>query len=152
MNNQSGRSLIELIGVMAIGGVMAAGAIGIYTSVHNEQRRAIAAVTMQDMVQNIKLLMESHGSYEGISIDYLVKAGALRNTDAPIGDKNWSVTPTLNGTGFMINLVGLSMGDCDYFETAIPSWATTVRINGNDFDGADNCFSSKTNNVTFIIE
>ena len=152
MNNQSGRSLIELIGVMAIGGVMTAGAIGIYTSVHNEQRRAVAATVLQEIAQNTKLLMESRGTYDGVSVDYLVKAGALKNTDAPIGDANWSVTPTLDGTGFMINLNGLSMGDCDYFETAIPTWAETVRINGNDFDGSDNCFASKINQVSFIVK
>lgn len=151
MKEQLGRSLIEVIAVVAIAGVMAAGAIGTYAMIRNNQMRSIASATLQQIASDSKLLMSMRGSYAGISVDYLIKSGALDSSAAPIGGSGWSVTPTLDDGGFSINLVGLSRGECEYFATAPARWATRVVINGYDAD-APQCFSSSTNNVSFIVE
>lgn len=153
MREQSGRSLIEVIGVLAITAVMSAGAIGIYNSVHSTQKRTIAAAELEQVAKNVKILMEARGTYEGVSVDYLIKAGALNRADSPIGGE-WSITAELLSPAFSINLTELSEGDCDYFATAAPAWATHVRVNGYDYDSDQDshCFSSHTNQISFIVE
>ncbi len=152
MREQSGRSLIELIGVMAIGAVMMAGAIGMYNVVRDNHAKTVAAAELEEIVKNTKLLMEMRGDYNGLSVDYLIAAGALNNSDAPIGDDNWSINPTIDGTGFEIKLNGLSFSQCAYFTTAIPKWATSVVVNGVSENPSAGCFSSQTNQLKFIIE
>ena len=103
MKNESGRSLIEVIGVMAITGVMTVAALGIYNMIRANQVRNIAIAEVKQIAENTKILLEMRGTYEGVSVDYLIKAGALKSNNAPIGGENWSVTPSFDGTSFSIN-------------------------------------------------
>ena len=149
MTEQSGRSLVEIIGVMAVGAVMTVSAIGVYNMIRNNQVRTIAAAELKQVVENTKLLLGARGSYNGLSVEYLIKAGALSSDRAPLGD-TWSVEPSIDGLSFSITLNGLSTGECEYFITAVPSWATRVVANGYDADNAtDACFTTNTNQVVF---
>lgn len=150
MKHESGRSLIEMVGVMAIAGVMTAGAFGVYKMIRDTQLRTIAAAELQEIVKNTKLLMSIRDNYDGVSVNYLIKAGALSSARAPIGGDNWSITS--NGETFSINLVDLGHGECDYFTTAIPTWAKSVTVNGFTADATDHCFSTATNRISFIVE
>ncbi len=150
MKTESGRSLIEVVGVLVIGTLMAAAAIGTYATVRNNQMRNIAAATLEQIASDVKLLMELRGDYTGVSVDYLIKAGALKNDDAPLGGDTWSITAPVDGKSFSINLVGLSSGECGYFSVAKPQWATRVEINGYSTDGI--CLSSGGNQISFIVE
>ena len=153
MKSESGRSLIEIIGVLAIGAVMAVAVVRMYGQIRASQTRAIASNQLEQIVKNVKLLTGARGSYAGVSIDYLVMAGALASTRSPIGDDDWSITPGYDEKTFSINLTGLSSGECGYFATKKNSWATTILINGYDVaNGAPNCFSTNTNQVSFIVE
>lgn len=152
MREQSGRSLIELIGFMAIVSVMTVSSVKIYNTVRKNQIRTIANAELNQLVENTKLLMENYGSYEGLSIDYLIKAGALKNNQAPIGDDGWSIVPSVDGKSFSINLVNLSSGDCNYFSATLPKWANNMLVNGFETTSTNNCFDSSTNQVSFIVE
>ena len=153
MKSESGRSLIEIIGVLAIGAVMAVAAVKMYGQIRASQTRALASTTLEKIAKDVKLLTGARGSYAGLSVDYLVMAGALSSTRAPIGDDGWSITPGYDEKTFSINLTGLSSGECGYFATKKNSWATTILINGYAVtDGAPNCFSTNTNQVSFIVE
>ncbi len=152
MKHESGRSLIEVIGVLAIAGIMTAAAIAMYSVIRNNQTRKIASAQMEQMVSDAKLLMEMRGDYTGISVDYLIKAGALKSDAAPIGTNDWSIVATTNGAGFAINLTGLTKGECDYFTTAIPTWAAAILVNGFETDLGSQCFSSATNQISFIVQ
>ncbi len=152
MKAESGRSLIEVIGVLAVTGLMTVGAMGAYKIVHSGQERKIAEATMEQIARDTKTLMEMRGDYTGISVDYLIKAGALDSDAAPLGGADWNVVASADGKSFSINLVDLSEGECDYFETSVPKWANAVLINGYELDGNDYCFSSATNQISFIVE
>ena len=99
MIQERGASMIEIIGVLAIAGLMSAAAIGMYNVIRNNQARKIASTEMEQIVRNTKLLMEMRGDYTGLSVQYLVDAGALANKYAPIGGDDWSVVATDDGTG-----------------------------------------------------
>lgn len=153
MREQSGRTLIEVIGVLVIACMMSVSAIGIYNSIRNSQKRTIAAAELEQIAQNTKLLMKIRGDYSGLSVDYLIKAGALKNNDAPIGDKNWSVTPSTDGKSFSITINELTSGECDFFATKKISWASKIMVNGiEQTPESDNCFSSRTNQISFLVE
>lgn len=152
INSQSGRSLIEIIGVIAIAGVMTAASITAFSTIRNNQTRTIASAQLQEIARDVKILMEMRGTYDGVSVNYLVKSGALTSDAAPIGDSDWSVTATNNGAAFAINLTGLSSGECQYFAIHTPKWAKSVVVNGYESNNGDACFSSATNRVSFTVE
>ncbi len=152
MNNQSGRSLIEVIGVMAIAGMMTVGAVATYRAIRSNQIRTIASQELKQIAENTKILMEMRGSYEGVSVDYLVKAGALKTTNAPIGGNGWSVAPSIDGASFLINLVDLTNGECEYFVAANPNWAVKILVNGIETNSSGNCFGTNTNQVSFVVQ
>lgn len=152
MKQESGRSLIEIIGVLAIGAVISVAAVKMYGQIRATQTRTIVSSELEQLAKNIKLLTGARGSYAGLSVDYLVKAGALKSTTALIGGDGWSVQPSFDEKSFSINLVDLSSGECEYFAIKKQPWATTVLINGAESNGASNCFSTNTNQVSFIVE
>ncbi|MBR2012562.1 MAG: hypothetical protein IKA08_04870 [Alphaproteobacteria bacterium] len=153
MRYESGRSLIEIVGVIAIGTVMTAAAIGMYRTMRDNHVRNIADAELKQVASDVKMLMETRGDYTGVSVDYLIKSGALKSDKAPLGGDSWSVIASADGLSFSINLTELTQGECAYFSTALPTWATSVLINGYEIrDGFDSCFSTPTNQVSFIIE
>lgn len=152
MKTESGRSLIEVVGVLAISLAMTAGVIAMYNTVRSNQVRVIASNKMRDIAQDTKTLLGMRDTYDGVSVDYLIKAGALTSNKAPLGDDNWSITPSIDGKTFSINLNGLTNGECAYFANAIPTWATSLVVNGFETEVIQHCFSSNTNQISFIIE
>ena len=151
MKSESGRSLIEIIGVLAITALMTAAAIGIYNSIRHSQKNTIASAELRELAKNAKLLMGMRGDYSGISVDYLVKAGALHSDKAPIG-KTWSVDVGADPTTFTINLHGLSRGECDFFATVVPTWATEMFVNNYRIEESVTCFSNADNDISFTVQ
>lgn len=152
MKQESGASLIEIIGVLAIAGLMGGAAIAMYNVIRNNQVRKIASVELEQIAKDTNLLMGMRGDYNGVSVEYLVSAGALDNTNAPIGGNDWSITSINDGAGFSINLTQLSQGECEYFTTTMPKWATSITVNGFETDISANCFSTDTNQISFIVK
>jgi hypothetical protein len=150
MKYESGRSLIEIIGVLAITGVMTATAIGIYNSIRHNQKNTIATAELREVAKNTKLLMGMRGDYSGVSVEYLIKAGAIRSDKAPIG-KAWSVDVGSDPATFVINLHGLSHSECDFFATAVPNWATEMYVNKYRIDENITCFSNADNDISFTV-
>ncbi len=148
MKTESGRSLIEIIGVLAITAVMTAGAIAIYNSIRHNQKNTIAAATLREVAKDINMLMGMRGDYTGISVDYLVKAGALQTPNPPVG-RGWTIDVGIDRTTFVINLYGLTHGECDFFATAMPAWATDMYINGYKAEEVASCFTGTENNISF---
>lgn len=152
MHHESGRSLIEVIGIMAISAITLLSTMGLYNMIRHNQMRSIASTQLQQIARDVKMLMEMRGDYTGVSVDYLIKSGALTSDKAPLGGP-WSVTASVDGKSFSINLSDLSVGECDYFITAAPTWATQVIVNNvPSGDTADNCFSTNTNQISFVVQ
>lgn len=152
MKQEYGRSLIEIIGVLAIGALMSAATIAMYRQVRTTQIRTIATTELEKIVKDVKLLTGARGTYEGVSVEYLIKAGSLTSAKSPLGGENWSVSPSFDGTSFSINLTELSADECAYFSTKQPKWATSILINGYEIDETQHCFSTNTNQISFIVE
>ena len=152
MKSEYGRSLIEMLGVLAIGGVMTVAAYGTYNMLRTNQLRNFAVSEMEQIARNTKILLENRGNYSGISVDYLIKAGAITETDAPIGGNDWSITSGFDGKTFSINLTGLNHSDCVYFATKKIKWAKSVSVNKLENGGPEACLSLSTNFISINVE
>lgn len=151
MREQSGRSLIEIIGVLAIGAIMVSGTYAIYNSTNQKQKRLIAASEMENIATKTKTLLEYSG-YGPVSVDFLIESGALANDKAPAGGKDWSVTSNFDGTEFSINLVGLSYSECTYFTTKKLNWVTRITVNGYESDDSAYCLKTGDNIMSFFAQ
>ena len=149
---QSGRSMIEMLGILALAGVMAFGAFKLYQTLRARQTRITAEMELSDIASNAKLLFRGRGDYSNISLDYLVKAGAVPTNKSPIPNAELSVMSEELGKKFAIRLDGLSYGDCAYFATAKLDWAEFVRINGFTDNAKSFCYEIEKNRVEFIVE
>jgi Tfp pilus assembly protein PilV len=152
MKSELGRSLIEVLGVLAIAAVMTAAAYKTYNSLRTNQLRNLALSEMEQIARNTKILMETRGDYTGVSIEYLIKMGAITNADAPLGGENWYITSGVDGKSFSINLTDLTNSDCVYFATKKIKWANKVSVNKIEGAGAESCISAPRNFVSFIVE
>lgn len=151
MREQSGRSLIEIIGVLAIGAIMVSAAFAMYRSANLRQKRLIASETLNNIATKTKTLLEYSG-YQIVSVDYLIESGAINNDKAPMGSSGWSVTSSTDGTAFSINLVGLSFDDCAYFSLKKFNWATKITVNGYETSNASFCMKTGDNKISFFAK
>jgi len=151
MKTEYGRSLIEIIGVLALTAIMTAGAIKLYSSIRTNQNHTIVSANLREIAKDIKLLFDMREDYNGLSVEYLQKAGAIKNVNAPIGN-NWVIEPIEDGKAFTIKLFDIGHSDCEFFAVSVPQWATRVLVNNHDIDDNPHCFSGSTNNVFFIAE
>lgn len=151
MREQSGRSLIEIIGVLAIGAIMISGTYAIYNSTNQKQKRLIASETLKDIATKTKTLLEYSG-YQNVSVDFLIEAGAISNDKAPAGGKDWSITSNFDGTEFSINLTGLSFDECAYFTTKKFDWVTSISVNGFSSSDTSYCLKSGENTISFFAQ
>jgi len=151
MRDQSGRSLIEIIGVLAIGAVMLSGTYAIYNSTNQKQKRLIASENLKEIVTKTKTLLEYSG-YQNVSKDFLIEAGALQNDKAPAGDQDWSITSNVDGTEFAVNLTGLSFDECAYFTTKKFDWIEHISVNGYSSDESSYCLKTGDNKISFFAK
>lgn len=151
MNQESGRSLLEIIGVLAIGAVLLSTSITAYNSINAKQKRMIATENIKDIATKTKTLLEYSG-YQPVSVNFLIEAGAIKNTNAPLGGADWSVTSNFDGTEFSVNLVDISYSDCVYFATKKLDWLDHIAI--NDVYSTESFFCMKTgdNKISFVVK
>lgn len=151
MREEQGRSLIEIIGVLAIGAIMMSATYAIYHSTNEKQKRLIASEELKDIATKTKTLLEYSG-YTPVSVDYLIEAGVINDDRAPAGGKRWSVTSNFDGTEFSINLVELSYEECAYFTTKKFNWVTHINVNSYDSSDSSYCMKSGDNIISFFVK
>ena len=153
MREQLGRSLVEMLGVLAIGAIMVSATYLAYNTTNAKQKRFIASETLRDVAQKTKLLLDSGASgYMPVSVNYLIEAGALKNNRAPIGGDNWSITSNFDGSEFSINLVDLTFDECAYFTTKKFDWVTHIGVNGYSTSDSSYCLKTGENKISFFVK
>ena len=151
-NPESGRSLIEIVGVLAIGAIMIAGTFHVYQSVRARQTRMIAAEDLRDIARKSRLLFAAKNDYAGISVGYLIKMGAIKTTAAPAVATAYDIRAEADGDRFLINLSGVNFSDCVWAATQYFDWADEVRANDMvEGSAAENCNRGTPNKVTIIV-
>ena len=151
MREQSGRSLIEIISVLAIGGFMIIASYAMYNSINAKQQRMIATENLKTIATKTKTLLEYSG-YTPVSVDFLIESGAINDGKAPIGGDGWSITSNFDGSEFSINLVDLSFDECAYFTTKKLDWVTQIKVNGFEASDSSLCMKSGENTISFFAK
>jgi prepilin-type N-terminal cleavage/methylation domain-containing protein len=152
MSQESGMSLIEMMGVMAITGVMAAGAIVAYNTVRTRQARIIATEDMRSVATNAKLLFAGRDNYNGISADYLMKAGALRNDKSPIPGTEFSVYAEPGLREFALVFNDVDFKTCSWIVNQKFDWASGVGVNGYRESPGTYCRKVDKNEVSVFVK
>ena len=111
-NTQSGRSMIETLGVLAIVGVLSAGGIAGY-SMAMEQHKTNALKEKVYLAATRVRAVYKNGNYSGINNDTLISSGKLSESDLinPFGG-NLLVTPDSKINMFWIRANNVSEGAC----------------------------------------
>ncbi len=78
-NNQSGRSMIEMLGVLAIIGVLSIGGLAGYSKMMSQHRINTTLQQIQIMTSKLSVLGSNGGSYEGLNQYTAYRLGALPN-------------------------------------------------------------------------
>ena len=150
MKQESGRSMIEMLGVLAIMGVITVGAIGmISTAMRTQKRNAINDEVLQ-MVTQVRTLLGEYDDYSHINNATIFGAIGMTNKNPYGGTYALSVDPS-NSHQFFVSISGLSQSDCEYFTTK--AWSDSVgyiNSDGRDGGASGNCNNTGANNTVEI--
>ena len=98
-NNEQGRSMIEMLGVLAIVGVLSVGGIAGYSKAMNKFKTNKVIDQINMVSTNIRTLYSSQRTFEGLDNVVAVKAGIIPGEmfDATDGSSISTVTNAFNG-------------------------------------------------------
>lgn len=91
-DDQSGRSMIEMLGVLAIIGVLSVGGIAGYSMAMSRFNTTKATEQVQQLFSNVRTLYATQATYADISWDVLIQSAAVP-PDMIDGDTDAGVNP-----------------------------------------------------------
>ena len=147
---ESGRSMIEMLGVLAIMGVLTVGAIGLISTAMRTQKRNTVNEEVLQMVTGVRQLL---GEYDDFShIDNTTIFGAIgMSPKNPYGGTYELAVDPANYRQFVVTINGLSRNDCEYFITK--AWSDSVgylATDGKQSGASGNCRMEDGKNVVKI--
>ena len=150
MKMESGRSMIEMLGVLAIMGVLTVGAIGLISTAMRTQKRNTVNEEVLQMVTGVRQLL---GEYDDFShIDNATIFGAIgMSAKNPYGGTYELAVDPANSRQFVVTINGLSRNDCEYFITK--AWSDSVgylATDGKQSGASGNCRMEDGKNVVKI--
>jgi hypothetical protein len=123
MNQESGRSMIEMLGVLAIMGVITVGAIGmISTAMRTQKLTAVndEVVQMVTMVRNIHAEYDDFSNMNGGTIFSVI---GMSDKNPYGGSYSLSVDPS-NARQFVVTIDGLGQSECK--SLVAKAWSDSV--------------------------
>jgi len=97
---EKGRSMIEMLGVLAIVGVLSVGGIAGYSKAMTKYKRDTMMTQISELVINIRTLYFQQTSFEGISKKVLISAGAIPGSmydKSDINNSDIKILHAMNG-------------------------------------------------------
>ena len=136
-NNQSGRSMVEMLGVLAIIGVLSAGGLAGYSKAMFKHKLNSTMDQLTMLVTNIRTMYGTQENYNNLSIGQAYDLGIISNSSMPGGQSgsvmvnpfkgNVVLAPSdakagVTNSGFTITYTGLPKEACIALATA--DWGT----------------------------
>lgn len=151
MKQESGRSMIEMMGVLAIMGVITVGAIAAISSAMRLQKRNTVNDEVLQMVTQVRNLFGEYDDYSNINNATIFGAIGMSNKNPYGGMYEISVNPS-NTRQFIVSINGLSQSDCEYFITKGWEGSIGYEMSGRTQSGASgNCNDANGQNIVQII-
>lgn len=150
MKNESGRSMIEMLGVLAIMGVITIGAIGMISTAMRTQKRNTVNEEVLQIVTGVRQLLGEYDDFSNINNSTIFGAIGMSAKNTYGGTYELAVDPT-NTRQFIVSITGLSDGDCEYFVTK--AWSDSVGYlasDGKQSGASGNCNAGNGKNVVKI--
>ena len=112
--NENGRSMVEMLGVLAIIGVLSVGGIAGYSKAMNKYKINKTTDQVSMLVANIRTIFSSQGDYEGLTNTQAKKFGVVPN-DMYTNASNSTITNAFNGAVKIAAAGGRGSGDNEAF-------------------------------------
>ena len=110
--NETGRSMIEMLGVLAIIGVLSVGGIAGYSKAMNKFKTNKVADNVSMIVANVKTLYAQQNTYKGLNNGTAVSMGVIPDElGTNYTDSNASLTNAFNGPVFIKQSDSTTGGD-----------------------------------------
>jgi len=114
--NESGRSMVEMLGVLAIIGVLSVGGIAGYSKAMNKYKINKTTDQVSMLVANIRTLFSSQGNYTGLNNGSAIRFGIVPNDMYDAGSSGTSdIKNAFNGEVVIQASGGRSSGDGEAF-------------------------------------
>ena len=150
MRQESGRSMIEMIGVLAIMMALTATAVATYNYAMNMQKRSNVNEAVSNMVTGVRELLKGYDDFSNIDNSTIFAAMSMSNKNPYGGTYELAVNPA-NPQQFIVRINGLSKSDCEALTTK--AWEDSVGyVSSNHKEGGatGNCTDGKNNVVSII--
>jgi len=148
--HESGRSMIEMVGVLAVMGLITAGAFVLISSAMSSQRISRVDDDVSALVQGVRLLYNSNNNFNGLNDDAL-KVLAFSDVKNPFGGvyhviTSDAATATQSEARFKIVITGL--GEANATALKGRKWSGAAEeakcgsYSNNSFAAQSNCSST----------
>lgn len=111
MKQESGRSMIEMLGVLAIMGIITGGAALMITSAMRMQKQNSVTEQVLQIVNNVRQLAAEHDDLSFVNNSITFDAIGMKNKNPYGGVYELSMNPS-NSRQFVVSITGLSETDC----------------------------------------
>lgn len=131
---QSGRSMIEMVGVLAVMGLITAGAFVLISSANSSQKRNRAIDDFMEIAAGVRSLYAEHDTFPAATVmtNTTVMTALGKSTQGPYSGSTYEVARA-SDTTFTVKLTGMPANDCSAL--AIKQWrdATSPTCNNGTF-------------------
>ena len=142
MRQESGRSMIEMLGVLAIMGVITFGAIKMISYAMRMQKQSTVNDEVYQIVVGVRQLFREYDDFTRIDNSTIFTALAMSDKNPYGGKYSVKVNP-VNSRQFVVSIDGLSDSECQALITK--GWTDSVGT------ATGNCVSIARDNVVSIL-
>jgi len=150
MRQESGRSMIEMVGVLAIMGMLTATAFALISLGINRQKQARVTDDVVTIVSGVRSLLGDYDDFSNIDNSTIFAAMSVSDQN-PYGGTYELAVNTANTRQFVVKINGLSKSDCEALVTK--AWTDSVGYIASEHkeSGATaNCVAGKENTVSIV--
>ena len=150
MRQESGRSMIEMVGVLAIMGMLTAGAFVLISLGINRQKQARVMDDVVTIVSGVRGLLGDYDDFSNIDNSTIFDAMSVSNKNPYSGTYELAVNPS-NSRQFIVRINGLNKSDCEALVTK--AWTDSVGYlssNHKESGATGNCADGNTNVVSIV--
>ena len=147
MKQESGRSMIEMIGVLAIMGIITAGAFVLISTALNTQKRSRVTDDVTAIVSGVRNLLGEYDDFSNIDNSTIFGAISMSNKN-PYGGTYELAVNTNNTRQFIVRINGLSKTDCEGLVTK--AWVDSVGYNSSDHKESGATGNCKDGNANVV--
>lgn len=143
--------MIEMLGVLAIMGIITVGAFSLLRLALNSQKKSQVTEDVVTIVTQVRQLLGGYDDFSNIDNSMIFGAIGVSNKNPYGGAYTVSVNPS-NARQFIVGIDGLPMSDCEYLATK--AWTDSVGYissNHTESGATGNCKNSGTNNSVQIV-